>query len=112
MLSFVDRAPLRLKPSRKCANRGYCGRYGVPHCLVNALAGAFVGRPFHPRNLRFPGNCFFTREKTRKPHGKGLPFRAFCGSVRFNQRCPVRDISGAALCLSRALGEKRTTIPE
>jgi hypothetical protein len=28
--------------------------------LVNALAGTFVGRPFHPRNLRFPDNCFLS----------------------------------------------------
>jgi hypothetical protein len=40
---------------------GHYERYGGPHCQVNALAGAFVGRPFHPRNLRFPDNRSFYR---------------------------------------------------
>jgi hypothetical protein len=31
------RALLRLKPSRRCANRGYYERYVMPHILVNAL---------------------------------------------------------------------------
>jgi hypothetical protein len=40
----MGRALLRLKPSRKCANRGYCVRYAVPQLCLNALAGAFAGR--------------------------------------------------------------------
>jgi hypothetical protein len=72
--AFVGRALLRLKPSRICANRGDRVRYGRPHCLVNALAGAFIGRPFHPRNLRFPWQLFFLTTENAETARKGLPF--------------------------------------
>jgi hypothetical protein len=47
------RALLRLKPSRVCDNMGHYEHYGGPQHSVNALAGAFVGRPFYPCHLRF-----------------------------------------------------------
>jgi hypothetical protein len=62
-------------------------RYGGPHCLVNALAGTIIGRPFHPRNQRFPDNCFFTADDTDVRRLPLMPFPFICGILFIRVIC-------------------------
>jgi hypothetical protein len=79
--AFTCRAPLRLKPSRMCANRGYSERYAAPHLLAQRPAGAVIAglwgqrphSPAGPKNIPVKSKNIPAESKNIPVESKNIP---------------------------------------